>query len=126
MSRRCAYKQPVCVVCLWVHNKFFLTSKTNATLPFPLILWMAVSPPSCALCLLLLLFLPYQSQASDTLTANQQLSGNQKLISQDGNFALGFFKPGGLRILMLNGTAEDRTGNEPMKNRRSTALAGTG
>ncbi|WVZ67881.1 hypothetical protein U9M48_016899 [Paspalum notatum var. saurae] len=32
-------------------------------------------------------------RASDTLTANQQLSGNQKLISQDGNFALGFFQP---------------------------------
>ena len=35
--------------------------------------------------------------------------------------------PGGHCILMLlNGAAEDRTGNEPMKNRRSTALAGTG
>ncbi|KAF8664076.1 hypothetical protein HU200_054986 [Digitaria exilis] len=39
--------------------------------------------------------LQYQSQASDTLTANQQLSGNQKLISRDGNFALGFFQPAG-------------------------------
>ncbi|TKV98865.1 hypothetical protein SEVIR_8G002500v4 [Setaria viridis] len=50
------------------------------------------------LCAMSLLLLPLSlqqspSQASDTLTANQQLSGNQKLISQDGNFALGFFQP---------------------------------
>ncbi|RCV28501.1 hypothetical protein SETIT_5G409100v2 [Setaria italica] len=57
---------------------------------------MATSLPSCALYLLLLLSLQHPSQASDTLTANQKLSGNQKLISQDGNFALGFFQPAAL------------------------------
>ncbi|XP_066313052.1 G-type lectin S-receptor-like serine/threonine-protein kinase At2g19130 [Miscanthus floridulus] len=53
----------------------------------------------CAISLLLLLLSlqqsPSQASDTDTLTANQQLSGNQKLISQDGNFALGFFQPAG-------------------------------
>ncbi|XP_062207736.1 G-type lectin S-receptor-like serine/threonine-protein kinase At2g19130 [Phragmites australis] len=56
---------------------------------------MATWFSSCAIFLVLLL-LSHQgspSHASNTLTANQQLSGNKKLISQDGNFALGFFQP---------------------------------
>ncbi|XP_039809155.1 G-type lectin S-receptor-like serine/threonine-protein kinase At2g19130 [Panicum virgatum] len=56
---------------------------------------MATRLCSCTLSLLLLLLSLKQSplHASDTLTTNQQLSGNQKLISQDGSFALGFFQP---------------------------------
>jgi hypothetical protein len=60
----------------------------------------------CAIPLLLLLFSlqqsPSQASDSDTLTANQQLSGNQKLISQDGNFALGFFQPAGKSLSPLS------------------------
>ncbi|KAL6840322.1 hypothetical protein ACP4OV_030132 [Aristida adscensionis] len=50
---------------------------------------------SSAISSLFLLLCLQQSllHASNTLTANQQLSMNQKLISQDGNFALGFFQP---------------------------------
>ncbi|KAL6840321.1 hypothetical protein ACP4OV_030131 [Aristida adscensionis] len=56
---------------------------------------MATWLSSHAISLLLLLLFLQQSplHASDTLAINQQLSGNQKLISQDGKFALGFFQP---------------------------------
>jgi len=33
--------------------------------------------------------------ATDTLTVTQPLSGDRKLISQNGSFALGFFQPTG-------------------------------
>jgi len=92
---RCwAYKEQV---CLWVHTKFFLYSKIGATFLSPLILWMAtrLSPHAISLLILLLSLQSSPSHASDTLTANQRLSGNQKLISQDGNFVLGFFQPAG-------------------------------
>jgi hypothetical protein len=32
--------------------------------------------------------------ATDTITATQPLSGQQKLVSQGGKFALGFYQPG--------------------------------
>ncbi|KAJ1286584.1 hypothetical protein BS78_03G363800 [Paspalum vaginatum] len=56
---------------------------------------MATWLSSCALSLLLLLLSIQTSplNAIDSLTANQELSGNQKLISENGNFALGFFQP---------------------------------
>ncbi|KAL3509558.1 hypothetical protein ACH5RR_028959 [Cinchona calisaya] len=49
--------------------------------------------------MLLLLFLclsleSYFSLAADTISGNQTLSGDQILISKEGNFELGFFKPG--------------------------------
>lgn len=34
------------------------------------------------------------SQGTDTLDVNQSISGNQTLVSLDGNFEMGFFKPG--------------------------------
>ncbi|KAM5580801.1 hypothetical protein ABKV19_010152 [Rosa sericea] len=34
------------------------------------------------------------SLAADTITANQSLSGDQTIVSEDGVFELGFFKPG--------------------------------
>jgi hypothetical protein len=62
-------------------------------LPFSMATWLS----SCALSLLLLQLSlqPRPLHATDSLTANQQLSGDQKLISQNGNFALGFFQPAG-------------------------------
>nr|CAB3475056.1 unnamed protein product [Digitaria exilis] len=62
-----------------------------------------LSPCARFLLLLLLSQQKFPSHASDTLTANQRLSGNQKMISQDGNFALGFFQPAGktLRTMTL-------------------------
>ncbi|KAL6905391.1 hypothetical protein ACP4OV_002992 [Aristida adscensionis] len=51
---------------------------------------------SCAISLLFLLLSLQQSPlhaSNNTLTANQLLSVNHKLISKDGNFALGFFQP---------------------------------
>ncbi|VAH21852.1 unnamed protein product [Triticum turgidum subsp. durum] len=58
-------------------------------------------PPSCSLLLLHLLVVVAllvpshgsSSNATDTLTASRPLSGDQKLISQRGKFALGFFQP---------------------------------
>ena len=72
--------------------------------PYPLISCMATRLCSCTLPLLLLLLALKQSplHASDTLTTNQQLSGNQKLISQDGSFALGFFQPAGESQLLYH------------------------
>ncbi|KAJ3671704.1 hypothetical protein LUZ60_007783 [Juncus effusus] len=46
--------------------------------------------------ILLFLFIslvPKSVIATDTISANQSLSGNQKLISQKGKFVLGFFRP---------------------------------
>ncbi|KAL8248361.1 hypothetical protein R6Q59_005229 [Mikania micrantha] len=40
------------------------------------------------------LIIPHLSYGADTLAVNQTLSGNQTLVSLDGNFELGFFKPG--------------------------------
>ncbi|KAK9064409.1 hypothetical protein SSX86_015791 [Deinandra increscens subsp. villosa] len=37
---------------------------------------------------------PFSYGAADTLALNQSLSGNQTLASLDGNFEMGFFKPG--------------------------------
>jgi hypothetical protein len=56
---------------------------------------------SCALSLLLLMLSLQHPplHASDTLVANQQFTGNQSLISQNGNFALGFFQPQGKPFL---------------------------
>ncbi|WVZ67882.1 hypothetical protein U9M48_016900 [Paspalum notatum var. saurae] len=55
---------------------------------------MAAWLSSCALSLLLLQLSiqPSPLNAIDTLAVNQELSGNQKLISENGNFALGFFQ----------------------------------
>uniref|UniRef100_A0A452ZQ32 Receptor-like serine/threonine-protein kinase n=1 Tax=Aegilops tauschii subsp. strangulata TaxID=200361 RepID=A0A452ZQ32_AEGTS len=57
-------------------------------------------PPSCSLLLHLLvvvaLLVPSHgssSNATDTITASRPLTGDQKLISQRGKFALGFFQP---------------------------------
>uniref|UniRef100_A0A0D9V8T6 non-specific serine/threonine protein kinase n=1 Tax=Leersia perrieri TaxID=77586 RepID=A0A0D9V8T6_9ORYZ len=49
----------------------------------------------CILSMIILVLSLHESplQAADTLTASQPLSGDQKLISQDGKFALGFFQP---------------------------------
>ncbi|KAJ0451185.1 putative non-specific serine/threonine protein kinase [Helianthus annuus] len=44
--------------------------------------------------LLYLLFIPALSSAADTLSVNQSLSGNQTLVSLNGNFEMGFFRPG--------------------------------
>uniref|UniRef100_A0A0D9YIG8 Receptor-like serine/threonine-protein kinase n=1 Tax=Oryza glumipatula TaxID=40148 RepID=A0A0D9YIG8_9ORYZ len=54
--------------------------------------------PRLSACLVFLLILVLSLQesplhAADTLTAEQPLSADQKLISQDGKFALGFFQP---------------------------------
>ncbi|KAF5764527.1 putative non-specific serine/threonine protein kinase [Helianthus annuus] len=38
--------------------------------------------------------IPPLSYGADTLNANQSISGNQTLVSLDGNFEMGFFKPG--------------------------------
>uniref|UniRef100_A0A0D9V8T3 Receptor-like serine/threonine-protein kinase n=1 Tax=Leersia perrieri TaxID=77586 RepID=A0A0D9V8T3_9ORYZ len=53
---------------------------------------------SCILSMIILVLSFHESplHAADTLTANQPLSGNQKLVSQDGKFALGFFQPAGI------------------------------
>ncbi|KAD7478990.1 hypothetical protein E3N88_02126 [Mikania micrantha] len=40
------------------------------------------------------LIIPHLSNGADTLAVNQTLSGNQTLVSLDGNFEMGFFKPG--------------------------------
>uniref|UniRef100_A0A0E0CBD1 non-specific serine/threonine protein kinase n=1 Tax=Oryza meridionalis TaxID=40149 RepID=A0A0E0CBD1_9ORYZ len=50
---------------------------------------------SCVLCMIVLILSIHENplRAVDTLTANQPLSGDQKLISQEGKFALGFFQP---------------------------------
>ncbi|KAD7478991.1 hypothetical protein E3N88_02127 [Mikania micrantha] len=40
------------------------------------------------------LIIPHLSNGADTLAVNQSLSGNQTLVSLDGHFELGFFKPG--------------------------------
>ncbi|EEE55784.1 hypothetical protein OsJ_04358 [Oryza sativa Japonica Group] len=52
---------------------------------------------SCVLSMIVLILSIHENplHAVDTLTANQPLSGDQKLISQDGKFALGFFQPAG-------------------------------
>ncbi|KVF96798.1 hypothetical protein Ccrd_026604 [Cynara cardunculus var. scolymus] len=39
-------------------------------------------------------FIPHLSSGADTLDVNEYLSGDSTLVSLDGNFELGFFKPG--------------------------------
>uniref|UniRef100_A0A0E0JS11 Receptor-like serine/threonine-protein kinase n=1 Tax=Oryza punctata TaxID=4537 RepID=A0A0E0JS11_ORYPU len=50
---------------------------------------------SCMLSMIVLILSIHENplHADDMLTANQPLSGDQKLISQDGKFAMGFFQP---------------------------------
>ncbi|XP_076918767.1 G-type lectin S-receptor-like serine/threonine-protein kinase At4g03230 [Bidens hawaiensis] len=38
--------------------------------------------------------IPVHLSGADTLAVNQSLSGDQTLVSRDGNFEMGFFKPG--------------------------------
>jgi hypothetical protein len=63
--------------------------------------------PRLSACLVFLLILVLSLQesplhAADTLTAEQPLSADQKLISQDGKFALGFFQPAGEHFLFIS------------------------
>ncbi|XP_071907034.1 G-type lectin S-receptor-like serine/threonine-protein kinase At2g19130 [Coffea arabica] len=54
----------------------------------------SISPPMLLLLFLYLSLKPHLSIGADTISANQTLSGDQTLVSKDGNFELGFFKPG--------------------------------
>jgi hypothetical protein len=38
---------------------------------------------------------------ADTISANQSLSGDQTIVSEGGNFVLGFFKPGNASIYYI-------------------------
>ncbi|EEF44415.1 G-type lectin S-receptor-like serine/threonine-protein kinase At2g19130 [Ricinus communis] len=53
-------------------------------------LWL----PQCLQLLLCLSLEVYPSRGSDTIFPGQSLSGNQTLTSKEGNFELGFFRPG--------------------------------
>ncbi|CAA2990760.1 G-type lectin S-receptor-like serine threonine-kinase At2g19130 [Olea europaea subsp. europaea] len=73
----------------------------SLSLPLPF-LWTTVAmitkKPSC-FCLLVLFFVCFSininlSQGTDSITANQSLSGSRTIVSSGGTFELGFFKPG--------------------------------
>ena len=52
--------------------------------------------PGALLYMLVVLVLSLQgspAEATDVITATQPLSGQQKLVSQGGKFALGFYQP---------------------------------
>ncbi|XP_024021006.1 G-type lectin S-receptor-like serine/threonine-protein kinase At2g19130 [Morus notabilis] len=56
---------------------------------------MKTSPRFMQVLLFVCLFLEINlSQGADTISANQSLSGDETIVSEDGVFALGFFKPG--------------------------------